>query len=236
MPPITIYSNAPVTAAKADGVTPKTAAPDDGLDDGEGIQTAPRHQGLPEYVPAHPTPTRTTNTANYGPPPPQPGAVPRLPTATATSNLPPPPRASSSSAQQPPFPGITQPPQMSIPPPAAPYGQRGTMPGPGQSTNITYPAGYQQHSGSADYGGTGSAQDSDLSHPPGYQQRSDPSDYGVRYDNYGMPNRTGGGGGHGSDGASHGGDEGNGVWGFLQAAGKKLSDAETEVWRRINKE
>lgn len=242
MAPIKIYSNAPITAAKADGVTPKTATPDDGLTDGQDTQTAPRHHGLPEYVPAYPTPTRTTNTANYGPPPPQPGAVPHLPAATATSNLPPPPRASSSSAQQPPFPGITQPPQMSIPPPAAPYTQRGTMPGPGpgQSTNIAYPAVYQQHTGSADYGRAGSAQDSsDLSHPPGYQQRTDPSDYGVRYDSYGVPNRTGGGGGgggYGGDGASHGGDEGNGVWGFLQAAGKKLSDAETEVWRRINKE
>ncbi|KAK1835246.1 hypothetical protein QBC39DRAFT_342084 [Podospora conica] len=269
MPPIKIYTDAPITAAKADGVTPKTASPDDGANGSEAPQTAPKSQGLPEYVPAYPTPTRTTNTANYGPPPPQPGAVPHLPTARATGNLPPPPRASSSSSsqQQPPFPGITQPPQMSIPPPATPYAQRGTMPGPGPGpSNIAYPPTYQPRASSAYYGGPGPGQqdpdlshppgyqqrassayygggpgpgqqDPDLSHPPGYQQRTDPSDYGARYDNYGNPNRTGGGGGgYGHDGAQSGGDEGGGVWGFLQAAGKKLSDAETEVWRRINKE
>jgi len=36
------------------------------------------------------------------------------------------------------------------------------------------------------------------------------------------------------------GDEEEGVWssvvGWAQAAGKKLSDAESEVWKRINKE
>ena len=221
MAPVKLFNHAPITAAKPDGVTPKTATPDDGTNDNEAPHSTSNNQGLPQYVPAHPTPTRTTNTGNYGPPPPQPGAVPRLPTATTTGLLPPPPRASDTSQNQAPFPGITQPPQMSIPQPATPYGQRGTMPATGP--NFTHPQGYQQ----VDYGRqAGPAQSDNLSHPPGYQQRTDPSDNGSRYDNYGNPNQT-------RDGS---GEEEAGLWSYLQAAGKKLSDAETEVWRRINKE
>ncbi|KAJ9668216.1 hypothetical protein H2201_001645 [Coniosporium apollinis] len=82
MPPIPIYKDAPInpstTAAKAEGITPRTATTEDQQ------QQQPR-----------PTPTITTATATdpTGPPPPQPGARPAAPTASSTAhNGPPPPQ------------------------------------------------------------------------------------------------------------------------------------------------
>ncbi|CAK7233818.1 hypothetical protein SBRCBS47491_008739 [Sporothrix bragantina] len=78
MAPIPIYSQSPISAAKPSGVTPQT----------EGI--AQNNNRAPE------TPTKTRPLAGDAgpPPPPQPGAVPKLPQATGTrqnSSAPPPP-------------------------------------------------------------------------------------------------------------------------------------------------
>ncbi|KAK7523866.1 hypothetical protein IWZ03DRAFT_365743 [Phyllosticta citriasiana] len=134
MPPIPIYSNAPInpqtTAAKADGITPQTAT-DEQLQPG-------------------PTPTRnaavpTSSTNASSPPAPQPGARPIPPTqpaqpapssAAAYGGAPPPPQPgqASSAATAAPTPTLTAtaiakatgsittaapppPPQFSIPPP-----------------------------------------------------------------------------------------------------------------------
>ncbi|KAJ9637246.1 hypothetical protein H2199_007532 [Coniosporium tulheliwenetii] len=80
MPPIPIYKDAPInpstTAAKAEGITPRTATTED-----QQQQQQPR-----------PTPTITTATATdpTGPPPPQPGARPAAPTASSTAHNGPP--------------------------------------------------------------------------------------------------------------------------------------------------
>ena len=71
-------------------------------------------------------------------------------------------------------------------------------------------------------GAPASAQSSPYAHPPGYQQNA-------------------GGYQHYQGGVDREQDsEQEGVWNsamkWAQAAGKKLSDAESEVWRRINKE
>jgi hypothetical protein len=108
MPPVRIYTDSPINAAKASGQTPETKA-------GEASSQAPATttsqvtQGyaaaqpgavpsIPaptgsvqtcQYAPLQPTPTR--NLADQGPPPPQPGAVPLPPAGRAV--VPPPPRA-----------------------------------------------------------------------------------------------------------------------------------------------
>lgn len=198
MPPIPVYTQSPITAAKPSGVTPKTASPDDNNDNSNAAPTPTTKQTkLPRYAPVQPPPTTTTpNDAN--PPPPQPGAVPRLPAVTSTSAPPPPQPSHRGTATSPPeptpapaFPGTGLPPQMAMPAPGMNYShsQRGTA--------STGPPGYQQHQG-------------------GFAQNSSNL-------------REGESGGAGAD---------EGVWGsavkLMQAAGKTLSDAESEVWRRIN--
>ncbi|KAK0623047.1 hypothetical protein B0T14DRAFT_161622 [Immersiella caudata] len=217
MPPVPVFTAAPITATKASGVTPQTASPSDSLD---AASDSPAPTGTSRYTPSNqpssnPTPTRALS--HDGPPPPQPGAVPRLP--TATSEPPPPvPSGSTTQGQQqapattsaPYYPSLSQPPQMGIPSPSQTYSQsqRGTAtatgPGPG-----THPSGYQQNSALDQYQ---SAQ--------------------AQNDSYRNANMGGGNAGQGD------GEEG--VWssvvGWTQAAGKRLSEAESEVWKRINKE
>lgn len=236
MAPIQVYTKSPINAAKASGVTPQTAAP------AEAANTTSPYQ-----PPANPTPTRTIPQQQHqGPPPPQPGATPRLPeatglpTATTSSTLPPPPRAGA--APQPPAPtaaptqpplgsGIGRtyppPPQMAIPPPQPGYNQRGTSTGFGPAP-ATGAGGYP--------GSGGGGGDVDLgSGPAGYRQNASVSAYvppAYDDDNY---HRSGRGyGGREEE------EEEEGVWGsavkLAKAAGERLSAAESEVWRRINGE
>jgi len=267
MPPIPVYTASPINAAKASGVTPKTASPDED-------NNTPLGQ---RYAPVQPTPTQTVpgyggdeeNHNNTSPPPPQPGAVPHLPqytataTPTSTSSLPPPPKAGESlyphlsPAPQPPAPTqaaqlpgtgtgmgstATYPPppaQMAIPPPPTmPYtAQRGT------ATATTSGGGYPPTS----LPGIITNIDDNLAHPPGYQQNVSAVEFSAhqraaqeaaiaeeqqrRRNSLSALGGLGGGGGDG---------DGDGVWNsakkWIQAAGEKLSDAETEVWRRISKE
>ncbi|KAK5664134.1 hypothetical protein OQA88_349 [Cercophora sp. LCS_1] len=188
MPPVPVYTSSPINAAKASGVTPQTETPD----------PTPASR----YAPAQPTPTQQL--PSDGPPPPQPGAIPRLPTATATaSTLPPPPKAGE--AYRPPAPPEPTaaprypplPPQMGMPTPVAGYRQQGTATSTAPSQTMP---GYIP-------GAAGGYQQNSSSYQAGYHEN--------------VPTR-----------------EEDGVWGsamkWAQAAGKKLSEAESEVWKRIN--
>ncbi|KAK0722727.1 hypothetical protein B0T26DRAFT_703758 [Lasiosphaeria miniovina] len=193
------------------------------------------------YAPVPPTSTQTWGDS---PPPPQPGAVPRLPaaTATATAPIPPPPRAGEAFPQPPeptaaarlpgeastsssPYPPYPPPPQMGIPAPTAPYAQRGTATATGPVR--TSPPAYLPEPPA-----TGPREVSRFTHPPGYQQDVNASELS----GYQHQQRTAG------QGQSGGGDDDNNasVWSsamkWAGAAGQKLSAVESEVWRKINKE
>ncbi|EPE05859.1 hypothetical protein F503_08390 [Ophiostoma piceae UAMH 11346] len=102
MPPIPIYSQSPINADTADGVTPKTAA----------------GPGSDQPLKNPPATTTSASSARYAPPPPQPGAAPSLPeptgvvhAATATTKTP------KYSPPPPPQPGaVPVPPRTSNPP------------------------------------------------------------------------------------------------------------------------
>jgi hypothetical protein len=246
MAPIPIYTQSPITAAKPTGVTPQTAAPLANEEVGRSVPATrtsvasqdaypPAQPGavpsLPaptgsvqnqRYVPVQPTPT--VKEAESGPPPPQPGAVPTLP--GGKPSVPPPPRAGES--YHPPevtqAPKVPYPPQMSIPAPTLPHAQRGTS----TATAGRHPQAAQPTSIGAGSGG-------ELNHPPGYHQNVNAGDFdshqrAAHFANVSSERR----------GSSGGDDDDEGVWDtarkLVQAAGSKLSAAESEVWRRINKE
>ncbi|KAL2141361.1 hypothetical protein VTI28DRAFT_2491 [Corynascus sepedonium] len=206
MPPIQVYTKAPINAAKASGVTPQTAAPE-GTDPNAPTHATTRTTATaaaPSSSPNHPSsgsqPTRTTSAPQQQPPPPQPGAVPRLPEPTGTlraappSPQPPPPAptaaplgpTAATAAVQ--IPGVSYPPQMGIQPPQAAHNQRGTA--------TAYAPPYNQSGGGGGIGG------------PGSQVDDEEKDEGFL---------------------------GSAVK-LAKAAGEKLSAAESEVWRRINGE
>ncbi|KAK3944684.1 hypothetical protein QBC46DRAFT_374029 [Diplogelasinospora grovesii] len=242
MPPVRIYTDSPINAAKASGQTPETKA-GEASSQAAATTTSQVTQGyaaaqpgavpsIPaptgsvqthQYAPLQPTPTR--NLADQGPPPPQPGAVP-LPPAGRTA-VPPPPRAGEAyhapevtqAAHLPPMP---YPPQMSMPSPAAPYSQRGTATAMGPSRS----------SPGQLLGPYGSAEP--LAHPPGYQQNVNASELSGHQRAEQTAFLASHHGNTSADGAE------DGVWNsamkWAQVAGEKISAAENEVWRRISKE
>ncbi|KAK3401216.1 hypothetical protein B0T20DRAFT_163370 [Sordaria brevicollis] len=252
MPPIHLYHNSPINAAKAaDAQDPKTASPEGQAQSG----TVPNAQPDPQ-----PTGTATINqatptylTSDRTPPPPQPGAVPSLPVQTGTATtqgqdaqhpyFPPQPSSQyyPGSGPAPPAPSgpITSPPhQMSIPPPTASYNcsQRGTStttgPPPPTTTLPTYlPGASPAEIGLGSRSGSGGG---DLSHPPGYQQDAMASD--MNQAQRAAHEYAASHGGHGGSGG--GGDDDEGVWNsakkWIQDAGAKVAEAESEVWKRIN--
>lgn len=272
MPPIPIYTQSPINAAKASGVTPQTAAQANNAPNARqpAAATTPSktQQGYPAArpgaAPSLPAPTGTAQVGQYvskqptpttkaeirGPAPPQPGAVP-IPRGSQ-SGVPPPPRATGN----PSLPGnplgsyastLPTPPQMSIPTPTMPFSQRGTSTdypsGPSYSARGFEKAGVQPHLGNPSgpsYSAGGFEQSEAQSHranslanPPGYQQHVSASevdgDQRAGYDSLGFSGR----GNTGPD------EDEEGVWDsakkWAQTAGGKLSAAENEVWRRINK-
>lgn len=132
MPPIPIYSDAPITPTQAKGVTPQTAFEPTSTTNPPATTTQDSSSAYPAAQPgaaAVPAPTGTVPTlrapptrtvpsagqAQNGPPPPQPGAVPTPPTQAMSTTNTPPPQAGSTPFQFPPV--TTTPPQMFIPPP-----------------------------------------------------------------------------------------------------------------------
>ncbi|TLD05001.1 uncharacterized protein PgNI_09519 [Pyricularia grisea] len=256
MPPIPIYSKSPINASKASGVTPQTAAPGD--DSKQQQSQGPAASATTNYIPTKTsayaatqpgaTPTIPTATASIGsspyapahtaglgssasPPHPQPGAVPAPPGGVAASatgtGLPPPPKAGETYQPAPPAPATTAapqypPPQMSMAAPTNPYPQqqRGTSTTTGPPPAFGAAATTQLPRASVD----------DLSHPAGYHQNPNASSYAGQSRSHDY--------GDGLGGTSHD-DQGEGVWDsakkYMAVAGTKLSEAESEVWKRINK-
>ncbi|KAF3019419.1 hypothetical protein E8E14_012984 [Neopestalotiopsis sp. 37M] len=250
MPPIPIYADSPV-AAKPSGVTPQTAVagaaaghekttPATVTASPTQSRTSSYPEAKPGAVPSLPAPTGTAaapSRAAYipptptqglvdksdAPPPPQPGAAPQ-PTASRTTHLPPPPKDGEKYVSPQSAPAPSYPQQMSIPPPtmAYPAQQSGTMAAaPPPSTTTMYSSQI----------GAGSGAQQSLEHPPGYQQNADASELD-RYQQSAIRRNE--------SGYEYGSDDDEGVWNsakkWAQATGEKLVAAETEVWKRINKQ
>ncbi|KAH9882770.1 hypothetical protein J1614_000136 [Plenodomus biglobosus] len=227
MPPIPIHKNAPITAAKPDGVTPSTASSSN---------------------PANPLPTRTTPASvpaattapSSDPPPPQPGGRPPAPTGPTYSGV---------YTPAPPQPGPTptatvittetrpdgSPPQFAHPPPlesllagrstTTATGQTLSKPGP---TFLNYGpvASPLQSVDPVPSMQVTTDQERSLEHPPGYAQAPDNAPYTTGGGIGGQPGRAGAEGNQ---------DEGVGAtaWGMLSKAGEALKSGEEAVWRAV---
>ncbi|KAI1355781.1 hypothetical protein F5Y01DRAFT_310665 [Xylaria sp. FL0043] len=243
MAPIPVYTNSPITAAKPDGVTPKTASaadaaykpsttasPTSTYTPSASTTTSTYAAAQPGAAPTLPAttsaassaplqPTPTTSLASASPAPPQPGSVP-------VSGVPPPPKAGEKyqpAPTQAPTTTMPYPPQMAIPAPTASHSlQRGTSTATVASSS---PYATQTPAPSA---ATGARSDDvqRLSHPAGYQQNANASVLD-RYQRSAMEQRE-------LD------DNGEGMWGaakrLAQQTGERLAAVENEVWKKINKE
>ncbi|KAI8952045.1 hypothetical protein F4801DRAFT_253388 [Xylaria longipes] len=246
MAPIPVYTNSPITAAKADGVTPKTASSSDAPCKTNKASSSPsptsactpstyaaaRPGAAPSlpaptgparaqaYAPVQVQPTPTTSIASASPAPPQPGSVP-------VSSLPPPPKAGEkyqlpTQAPAPAAATIRYPHQMAIPAPTAPQPsqQRGTSTTAMASSS---PYGTQMPFTTTGIGGHDAQS---FSHPAGYQQNANASELD-RSQRSAMEQRE-------QDGS------GDGIWGaakkLAQQTGERLAAAESEVWKKINKD
>ncbi|KAI4828022.1 hypothetical protein E4T44_09104 [Aureobasidium sp. EXF-8845] len=173
MPPIPIYADAPITAAKADGVTPQTAPPPTRTTELPATTTSTGNNSYPaaqpgavagpaptgsvsRQLPPAPAPTSTTSIQTDGPPPPQPGAAP-VPFTTA----------SHSNGYNPNSPAVPRaqpmPHQLNIPPPT-------TSALPTHSTVSASPTSQSHRPVTLPMGPVHSRPTSISTHPPGYQQ------------------------------------------------------------------
>jgi len=242
MAPIPVYSASPINAAKASGVTPKTAHPEpsdsaphpatttaSSTDSSypparPGAAAVPAPSGSAQrYMPVQPTPTTASH--SEGPPAPQPGALPMPP----KSHIPPPPKAND--MYQPPQQQSTAPsvqpypPQMGIPPPTTSFG----APHSSTSTNTAPSSVYPVQIQAAEQGGPRRS----IEHPPGYHQNAYASD---------MTNdqRRAQEAHNASSGVVKDDDNSEGIWGsakkLAQTMGTKIAETEAEVWRRVNKQ
>ncbi|KAI1769002.1 hypothetical protein GGR53DRAFT_461788 [Hypoxylon sp. FL1150] len=231
MAPIPVYTNSPIAASKASGVTPQTELPPS-VSKPATTTASPTSPSSGSYPPAQPgaapslsTPTATTQIYNYdGPPAPQPGAAP-TPTGAVSTSVPPPPKAGEKyqPSRQTPAPQPVSrpyPQQMSIPaPPAAyPAQQHGT-------STASVPASYSSPGPTA----TAGSGFHSLEHPPGYHQNSNASELD-RYQRAATQQSE----------LEEQREDTGGVWDsarkWAQQTGEKLAAAENEVWKKINKE
>lgn len=247
--PVQVFTSSPITAAKADGVTPKTAGPEAANRNGgppaatTSAATSSSSQPYPPAQPgarpslpvetgavqtsisqAQPTPTQTNQ--YMSPPPPQPGAVP---TPSSARHVPPPPRAGESNQYQPQITAMPMPPQMSYAPPNESYAAQG-----GSSTSTTTASAPSYMTGPRPTPLQANDVSGGLSHPPGYQQNVQASEfnsYQREHHNASVAQESTFGGNQGDE---------KGVWGaakkWAAAAGDSLAAAENEVWKRINKD
>ncbi|KAK7940903.1 uncharacterized protein PG986_013290 [Apiospora aurea] len=231
MAPIPVYTNSPV-ATKPDGVTPQTAAPDaSGSKKRLSRQPrrrpkrhTPRHNReqlrLFQSRPRHPK--RKHHLCRLHPLSRWEPKVLRLLSLAGEKYVPPPPPTTSQAASAP------YPQQMAIPPPtmAYPAQQLGTATAPAPSSAYAQaPTGIVGQDG---------AQNS-LDHPPGYHQNVN----AVGLDQY-QYQRQAIARNESADRRQQDGTEEEGVWGaakkWAAGAGEKLAAAESEVWKRINKD
>ncbi|CAI6092040.1 unnamed protein product [Clonostachys chloroleuca] len=260
MAPIPVYSSSPINAAaKASGITPRTAGGDHhSAEAPETTTSAARPQGYPVAQPgAQPTlpaaavqtgavaPPQTSAAAAAGleptpthqlvrdgsPPAPQPGAVP---VALGTrSKIPPPPRAGESlqAAQLPP---TAVPSQTMLPPQMSYPAPNPTYPPRAGSSTITAQVA-RSASGPVPTPlgelGPGDGDSDRFSHPPGYHQNALGPGLSSRQEDQGI---------YTSQQQRFDDDQDEeGLWGaarkWATAAGNSLAQAENEVWKRINK-
>lgn len=247
---IPVYTQ--VNATKASGTTPQTTAaqpqtascPNPAPSTTAAPSTSsypPAHPGAgavpaptaaaQRYAPVQPTPTTKTDTDS--PAAPRPGPVP---TPLGSSSIPPPPKVGETyhPPQQTvaPIQPLAQlyPPQMSIPPPTSAYGVQ--LPHSSTTTTTTplgsYPASIPE----------AGAQRCSLEHPPGYQQNQYASEMtsdqrraheAANYSFTSQENKE-----------TIAGVDTESVWNtaksWLGQAGEKISAAEAEAWRKINRE
>jgi hypothetical protein len=244
---IPVYTESPINASTASGITPQTAMPQGQNPPRNPVAATTTSSSHPSTYPpaqpgarpgptaapqlAHTPPLQPTSTAaDEGPPPPQPGSVP---TPLSRKTIPPPPKASDYHPQPTRAPASPtsyqqQPYQMGIPPPTT----NGAQPHR-SSTTTTSAASYSYPVAlpSADSGGLRRS----LEHPPGYQQNVYASEQTSDQRRAQEANFS-------QIGAQDTSENVGGV-NFLntakkwaQQAGEKISEAEAEVWRRINKE
>ncbi|KAF2455759.1 hypothetical protein BDY21DRAFT_395004 [Lineolata rhizophorae] len=227
MPPIKIYSNAPIkpsdsdgsssvdhhpsssttAATKPAGVTPQTAAP-----------PPTRTTAAPPPPPA--TTTTTVHPSPAQPPPPQPGAVPvpppTAPTATAATAGPPPP----------PQPGARPPPPSAgpgaapAPAPTATASSGAAAPPAPAPTGMPPQFGVPPPGANAAAGRSTYVADDARAHPPGYVQGP-----GMGQGRPGWVREDAQGG--------SGGGWGEGVKGWLQDVGEGLRKGEEGVWKWV---
>ncbi|KAI8963973.1 hypothetical protein F5Y11DRAFT_318006 [Daldinia sp. FL1419] len=232
MAPIPVYTDSPINAAKASGVTPQTAPPSSTAkpttttsSPTSSSQAYPPAQ--PGAVPSLPTVTaeasqahvspQPTQVANHdGPPAPQPGAVP-VPSGVTKTNIPPPPKAGEKPAS------IPYPQQMSIPPPTTPYPSQ-------QQGTSTAPVPTSVYGDQGPIALSGPPIHHSLEHPPGYHQNSNASELD-RYQRSAIQR---------SEIEGQAGNSEGGVWEaakkWAHQTGEKIVAAENEVWKKINKE
>ncbi|KAI9740663.1 MAG: hypothetical protein M1818_004627 [Claussenomyces sp. TS43310] len=259
---IPVYTQSPITATKASGVTPQTQAPPSSISSpskpgyapatttATSSSTYPLAQPGASVAAPMPAPTSsasqryspvqaisTTKTAGDVPPAPQPGAFP-TPEHSLRSNLPPPPK--SGEHYQPPQPSMPQPypPQMAIPPPTNIYG----APPPSSSTSTTTTSASTYLAPMDTY----EAPRKSFEHPPGYVQNPYASNFSGdrRRAQAAQQDPTGRGlggytSGNSSPKAAFGVDP-EAVWNtakrWANTAGQKLQETEEMVWKRVNGE
>lgn len=259
MPPINLFKDSAINANKASAVTPQTASPQDAAASPAvpTTSTTGTSQGSPSYPAARPgapampaptaaaqrftpvimQPTPTATSQQPFPPAPQPGAVP-VPLSTSVrpkGSIPPPPKAGETmippsrteSAQS----SQHYPQQMSIPPPTTNYipptSSTRTTTMPLSSYPVPLPTSQYEH---------GPRQS--LDGPPGYQQNPYASD--LTPDQRRAQDALGGDrDDESTSGMTSLGADAQSVWDtakqWAQKAGGKLSEAESEVWKRVNK-
>ncbi|KAF5607275.1 hypothetical protein FPANT_967 [Fusarium pseudoanthophilum] len=242
MPPIPIHTSSPITAAKASGITPKTAHSDAPVAPAEvpasnEVPTSTYPAAQPGARPSMPAPTgapqpsaniqptSTRAVVDSSPPAPQPGAVPEPQNG---AYLPPPPKAGETLRET----------QTQFTPAQVPYAPISSGSEFATTRSVTTAAPLPGPSPMAGLGPTGvpgGGSGSDLSHPPGYHQNVHASEFSS------------------AQRAAHeasvsqerrpsliGDNDEEGVWSaakkWASAAGESLAAAEHEVWKRINKE
>lgn len=234
---IQIYTSSPINPSKASGATPQTASTSSsagGSATATGTTTAtypptwPPAAAFPgptsyaqQDSPLQPTPT-TTTTASDAPPPPQPGAFPTARNAAPPLNVSEKYQPAPASQPMPqPYPH-----QMAIPPPNTGFG---TNP-PASTTSVAttastpYPVPIPTRHG---------APRQSFEHPPGYQQNTYASE--LTSDQRRAQDAHNDSTGLGGDSESAGGIF-NTAKQWVSIAGNKISETESEIWRRINKE
>ncbi|KAI1431595.1 hypothetical protein GGR50DRAFT_56629 [Xylaria sp. CBS 124048] len=248
MAPIPVYNNSPITAAKPDGVMPKSASATDGPSKTRGASsppttstyTASTHSAVtatagaaqPGATPTLPMPTGSAASQPYSPPqpnlmtpaPPKPGSAP-------ISSLPPPPKTGEK--YQPPTQTPAPLPMSSTT--TARFSQQMATPTPTVSQSSsqwgpsTVPAGHPPHGiqmppDPTSVGGEGAQS---LSHPSGYQQNVNASSLDP-YQRSAIERPA----------FDDSGISLDGVWGaakkLAQQTGERLATAESELWKKIN--